>query len=303
MRQSVEIKVPTKYLSQHRRSISFKSQEEQYYKTEMESQAYKCYGKSFLSQFRTPNLKKKTFHNRSLSSSSRTQMICMLKFISATYYSDFDKKAFFTSINIIDKYLSLTEKIVSSEETDLIALTSLFIASKFEDTLPFSSKQIVQDFGKSKFTHEMLLKKEIEILQTIGFDFVSNSVYDFLLTLLEDFKINNYPTLVKEFGESFDDFYRLVLRYSVSILEYISMRNDLSAFGKEIKAINVIRLSVSKCLKKQKVKKSAEIFVYSWLKVLLNFFGKEKKKEIVNIYLSFFKNIENLGNQFLTRVN
>ena len=92
----------------------------------------------------------------------------------------FDETLFLT-INIIDRYLS--KKSINKKYFQLLGITAMFIASKYEDIYPPDLKEFIF-MTDNAYTREELMKLECDILDIIEF----NMTYPTSLRFLEIFK-------------------------------------------------------------------------------------------------------------------
>ena len=63
----------------------------------------------------------------------------------------------------MDKYINNSRKIIYNEDIHLIGITCIFIASKYEDYIPFSMKNMINEIAKNKYKKEKYIKKMIII--------------------------------------------------------------------------------------------------------------------------------------------
>ena len=88
----------------------------------------------------------------------------------------FQEKCLFTTIQLMDKYLS--KKLISIDQFQLLALTSLNIASKQEEV----EYPILDNFitiSKNTVTKQEMIDMENDLISTIKFDILSPTVLDF----------------------------------------------------------------------------------------------------------------------------
>jgi hypothetical protein len=109
------------------------------------------------------------------------------------YNSDF--QTYFIAVDIMDKYINNSRKIIYNEDIHLIGITCIFIASKYEDYIPFSMKNMINEIAKNKYKENDIINKEKEILKEINFDIISVSTYDFVNIFIYDLKMNNIKTV------------------------------------------------------------------------------------------------------------
>lgn len=88
---------------------------------------------------------------------------------------------FFRAVVIMDQFfLKKYEEleIIVKDELHIIGLTSLFIASKYEDVDPIAMKQVLISAGHNKFDQQEILKYEIEMLKTLQFKLLYQTAYE-----------------------------------------------------------------------------------------------------------------------------
>ena len=73
----------------------------------------------------------------------------------------------FITVNIIDRYLS--KEIVRLSKFQLLGITALWIASKFQEIYPPVMKDLVE-FSDKLFDSQEILEMESKVLKTIQFD-------------------------------------------------------------------------------------------------------------------------------------
>ena len=91
----------------------------------------------------------------------------------------------FLTINIIDRYLS--KQSINKKYFQLLGITAMFIASKYEDIYPPEIKEFIF-MTDNAYTPEELIKLESDILDKIEF----NMTYPTSLRFLEIFKKKLY---------------------------------------------------------------------------------------------------------------
>ena len=86
----------------------------------------------------------------------------------------------FMAMNIMDRYISKFKS--KNSEFQLIAISSYFIASKYEDIYPPYLDELSQICNYS-YSNDEIIKKEYEILVGLNFDILYNSSYKYLTFL------------------------------------------------------------------------------------------------------------------------
>ncbi len=79
-------------------------------------------------------------------------------------------QTFFSSVGILDHYLTYSKKIHSEREILLIGITSMFIASKIEEVVQFSIEDVVQRIGHNQVSKNEVLETELEICKALDFN-------------------------------------------------------------------------------------------------------------------------------------
>lgn len=86
-------------------------------------------------------------------------------------------EALYVAVFIIDKFLSKQQ--IQKSQLHLLGVSTLLIASKYEEIYP----PTLTDFlavSENKFTKQMVLKMEKDILTALGFNVTAPSAYRFL---------------------------------------------------------------------------------------------------------------------------
>ncbi|TNV80111.1 hypothetical protein FGO68_gene12460 [Halteria grandinella] len=90
----------------------------------------------------------------------------------------------FLAVNILDRYIQSYEDrglTFKAQELHLTGVVCMFIASKYEDVQPLLLKTVFEKIGHSKLSKEVILAKEQDILQALGFRVGCNSsILDFI---------------------------------------------------------------------------------------------------------------------------
>jgi len=68
-----------------------------------------------------------------------------------------DHQTFFYAVSIMDRYFKACPKVLKFSDLHIIGATSLFIASKFEDTNPMTMKEVLE-----KICHDEFMLDEIK---------------------------------------------------------------------------------------------------------------------------------------------
>jgi hypothetical protein len=149
------------------------------------------YSKEMESHFIEPNF----LLRHKLDSQIRTKMVDWM--IEVLYAYNSDPPTIFLAVNIMDTFIAKTKSIITNNDIHLIGIVSLFIASKMEDIIPLRMSHIKGKIGHNKFSEKDIKKKEKQVLETINFDIITTSTYDFIKTYIFDFRHNNQEYIIK----------------------------------------------------------------------------------------------------------
>jgi G2/mitotic-specific cyclin-B, other len=92
-----------------------------------------------------------------------------------------EQETIYLCINILDRYLAIT--LVERNELQLVGVTALLLASKYEEIYPPEVKDCVY-ITDHTFTHQQILDMEIKILDALKFNISVPSAYPFLQRFL-----------------------------------------------------------------------------------------------------------------------
>jgi len=81
-----------------------------------------------------------------------------------------DPNTFFVSLDIMDSYMALTRRTLAIKQIHLIGVTAMLIASKQEEIIPFKVSTVVDKMTHGKIKAKDIVRMEVEILQTLGFN-------------------------------------------------------------------------------------------------------------------------------------
>ena len=139
------------------------------------------------------------------------------------YQKRLHQESLHLAINIFDRYASLVK--ISVQKIDLIGITSLFIAYKFEEPRPpFISNFLF--LSGNKYTKSELLKTEYNILSTLNFDILTVTPVTFL-----NYYLNHCSMDIK------------ITWLSQYLLDTCSLDIEFCGFKSSIKAVSVLYLA------------------------------------------------------------
>ena len=69
----------------------------------------------------------------------------------------------------MDRFFKNADRQLKACDLHLSGLASMFLASKYEDEIPLLMKTVIKKVGHSKFSHQEIVEREIEILRASSF--------------------------------------------------------------------------------------------------------------------------------------
>ena len=135
---------------------------------------------------------------------------------------------FYLAIKIMDTYFERSKECQTLRELHLIGVTSVFLASKIEDLIPFNLKVVYTKIGHQSLPKRAILMKEKQMLETLNFN-------------LKIPTANNYTGmfLVKMFNGTKSEHFKL----ATQLADYFS-KVALHDYGFSIMTQNVLSSAV-----------------------------------------------------------
>ncbi len=96
------------------------------------------------------NIPKDFMEKHKINTEIRTKMVDWMIEVLNVYKCEHE--TFFLSVFIMDSYIFKSEKIITTDDVHILGLTSMFIASKFEDVIPIRMSSLVSKIGHDIFT-------------------------------------------------------------------------------------------------------------------------------------------------------
>ena len=122
----------------------------------------------------------------------RTRMVDWMIEVLSNYHCD--ESTYFESINLMDRYFKQCEiknQILQPSELHLIGVTSMFIASKYQDIYPLRLKIVQDKIAHNKLSCQEIKDKEDEIMRYLDYNIGLPTMWDFINVFLEEiFYIN-----------------------------------------------------------------------------------------------------------------
>ena len=97
-----------------------------------------------------------------------------------------DDQTFFLAASLLDRYLKNKSDTRDINDLHIIGVTSIFIASKYEDIRPLKMKVVFEKCAHKKLSIDAIKSQELDILKAINFDMNIPTVLDFLRYYLQE---------------------------------------------------------------------------------------------------------------------
>lgn len=91
-----------------------------------------------------------------------------------------DDLTFFLAVSLMDRYFLGCQGEKQVGDLHLIGVTSMFLASKYEDIYPLKMQTVFEKIGHEKLQVESIKKLELEIIKVINYRIHAPCVLDFL---------------------------------------------------------------------------------------------------------------------------
>jgi len=117
------------------------------------------------------------------------------------------QETLYLCVNIIDRYLSRAT--IRRRRLQLLGITALFVACKYEEIYPLEVKDCVYVTDRS-FNRQDVLDMEVEIVMTLGFKMTVPTAYPFLQRFLN---ITNAPKIIRDLASFYVE--RMLQEYCV----------------------------------------------------------------------------------------
>ena len=122
----------------------------------------------------------------------RTRMVDWMIEVLSNYHCD--ESTYFESVNLMDRYFKqcdMKHQILQPPELHLIGVTSMFIASKYQDIYPLRLKIVKDKIAHNKLSCQEIKDKEDEITRYLDYNLGLPTMWDFINLYLEEiFYIN-----------------------------------------------------------------------------------------------------------------
>ena len=225
-----------------------------------------------------------------ITSNIRTKMVdWMIEVLSVFENMD---ETLFLAINIMDLYLLKSKIILKNENVHLIGITSMFIASKFQEIYPITLKNFVVKVSHNQFDVEEITKTEKIIFSEIEPEsLVITSIYDFIKFFIHKFYNENKKIIIN--NKTHLKIFNYVKNTAIYLSKVIMHYEIFYKYNISTKAICCIvtAMKIVKINAKEKWSSELTKIFNEWIILLL-----EKEKLVEN-------EVEKLGNQIFSAFN
>lgn len=146
--------------------------------------------------------------NHKVTERMRTRMVDWMIEVLTNYKCD--DNTFFIAINTMDRFFkAYFQNSLQPAELHLIGVTSMFMASKYEDIYPLRLKIVHEKIAHKKLSCAEIKGKESEISNNLGFilskptqwDFINHFIEEIFYTQINNFQVND-KTLNEHYGSA-----------------------------------------------------------------------------------------------------
>ena len=95
-----------------------------------------------------------------------------------------DDQTFFLAVSLLDRYFKAKQETLEIANLHIIGVTTMFIASKYEDIYPLKMKMVHEKIAHTKLAIEDIKALELDILKSIDYNIPAPTVLDFLRVYL-----------------------------------------------------------------------------------------------------------------------
>lgn len=97
-----------------------------------------------------------------------------------------EDQTFFLAVSLLDRFLKGTESEQEIADLHLLGVTSMFIASKYEDIYPLKMKVVFEKIAHKRLPIEKIKAVELDYLKTIHYKIPAPTILDFLKIYLKE---------------------------------------------------------------------------------------------------------------------
>ena len=97
-----------------------------------------------------------------------------------------DDQTFFLAVSLLDRYFKNKQETREISDLHIIGVTTMFIASKYEDIYPLKMRMVFEKIAHKKLAIEDIKALELDILKSIEYKIPAPTVLDFLRVYLKE---------------------------------------------------------------------------------------------------------------------
>lgn len=226
-------------------------------------------------------------NKHSLSKHAHVRMIDWMFEVFSSYNSE--PRTFYLSAHLFDLFLLKSPRLVSDSDIHLIGTSCIYIASKMEDIFPLQMKHIKTSIAHDKFNESEIISMERQILQTINFDVVYISTFDYICLILSDFYICSRENIssfnIKQHLISIEHicvYLSILICYNENLASYSNVLKAVCCF---VLSFHILKSKSDYCLTS-----AEERFIKNWIGFVLKRVphSKEDASRLFNEIISFY---------------
>ena len=123
-------------------------------------------------------------HRHEITAPVRARMIDWIIEVLTNFYCD--DQTFFIAVSLMDRYFKHCPNPMKISSLHLLGVTSMFIASKFEDINPLRMKTVDEKISQKKIPVDQIKQKELDILRVVKYKIHAPTILDFLKYFLAE---------------------------------------------------------------------------------------------------------------------
>lgn len=146
--------------------------------------------------------------NHKITERMRCRMVDWMIEVLCNYHCD--QSTFFEAVNLMDRYFKAAGdkgKCFMPEELHLIGVTSMFLASKYQDIYPLRLRIVHEKIAHKKLSCQEIIDKEQDLARHLNYNIGLPTMWDFINLYIENIfyvKENNYHINNKVLIEKYD---------------------------------------------------------------------------------------------------
>lgn len=173
----------------------------------------------------------------------------------------------YLTIHLLDYFMfKYSKKPLTNEDLHLIGVSCLFIASKYEDTIPIFMNDLKVKICHNRFSDKSLKEFERLIMDTVDFGVHLTSSADFIRTFFYEFKTSNKSIITSEDNSTI---FSEIEIFSIYISKVILHSDEFSCYRNSIKAISCIVIGFEIVRTNRNFSNKLEEILKSWILSLI----------------------------------